>query len=193
MKIILGSNSPRRKEILSYFSLPFVQAASTFDESTFAFEGDPAAFVTEMAEKKAAALAHQFSDPILTADTVVFCHKKLYIKPENEQEALQMLMELSGHAASVFTGVCVRWKEKILSKAEESQIVFHKLTEKQIKKYHSVFDWKDRAGGFQVQKGGGIIIRQIKGDFYNIMGLPITTTRDLLLEIGIDLWDYLKS
>jgi len=192
MKIILGSNSPRRREILSFFTLPFEQVSPEFDESTLPFRGDPEAFVMEMAEKKALSLASRYKEPILTADTIVFSRKKLYMKPESEEEAFQMLQELSANSAQVFTGVCVHFGQKTLVKAAETQILFHTLTEKQIRHYQSLFDWRDRSGGFYAQKGGSIIIRQIKGDFYNIMGLPITTTRELLSQIGIDLWNYLK-
>jgi septum formation protein len=191
MKIILGSSSPRRKEILSYFSLPFIQASPTFDESTLLFGGDPAAFVREMAEKKAQTLAGKFTDPILTADTVVYCHNRLYQKPAHAEEAFQMLTDLSGGWAQVFTGVCIHYQGKSHVKAQESRIHFHSLTEEEIRRYHKIFNWSDRAGGFYIQKAGSIIMKEIIGCFYNIMGLPITATRELLEEIGVNLWDYL--
>lgn len=191
MKIILGSASPRRKEILSFFSLPFEQASPTFDERSLLFGGDPAAFVTEMATKKALSLREEYSDPILTADTIVFCHHKVYMKPRDQKEAFQMLKELSGNTAEVYTGVCVYFQGKAKSKSEVSKIVFQDLTDAEIKRYHEKFDCYDRAGGFYIQKAGSIITKEIKGCFYNIMGLPINAVKELLKEIGIDLWDYL--
>ncbi len=191
-KIVLGSNSPRRKEILSFFSLPFTTASPTFDESSLLFGGDPESFVKEMAEKKALSLAASYEDPILTADTVVFFQGKLYMKPQNLKDARQMLTELNGKKAHVFTGLCLHYQNKRWMKSQESTILFHPLNEEKIRKYHEAFDCFDRAGGFYVQKAGSVIIKEIHGCFYNIMGLPITATRDLLQEIGIDLWDYLK-
>ena len=193
MKIILGSASPRRKEILSFFSLPFEQGSPTFDERSLLFGGDPEAFVNEMAEKKALSLAPKYTDPILTADTIVFCHNKVYMKPRDEREAFQMLKELSGNTAKVYTGVCVYYQGKARTKAAVSEIVFEDLTDAEIKRYHKMFDCYDRAGGFYIQKAGSIIIKEIKGCFYNIMGLPINTVKELLLTIGIDLWDYLRD
>ncbi len=192
MRIILGSSSPRRREILSFFSLPFIQASPTFDEETLLFGGDPESFVKEMAEKKALSLKETFQDPILTADTVVYCHKSLYSKPKDEIDAYRMLKELNGCEAAVFTGLCLYFQEKVFLKAQKSSICFHDLSEKELKRYHKAFDCKDRSGGFYIQKAGGIIVKEIKGCFYNIMGLPITATKELLQEIGIDLWDYLK-
>lgn len=191
MKIILGSASPRRKEILSFFSIPFEQGSPTFDERSLLFGGDPEGFVNEMAEKKALSLAGKYKDPILTADTIVFCHNKVYMKPRDEKEAFQMLKELSGNTAEVYTGVCVYYQGKTRIKAAVSQITFQDLTDDEIKRYHEKFDCYDRAGGFYIQKAGSIIIKEIKGCFYNIMGLPINTVKELLLKIGIDLWDYL--
>ncbi|MEI6242559.1 MAG: Maf family nucleotide pyrophosphatase [Chlamydiota bacterium] len=194
MEIILGSASPRRKEILSYFSLPFKQVTSHFKEEDVPFLNDPKQYTALLAQKKALALAEAYpNDIILTADTTVFVKNKLFNKPSNEQEAIQMLRELSGSWHQVFTGVCVRKEKLFFVDVEESRIEFHALTEKQIQAYHKSFYFLDKAGGYAIQEGGSIVVKKIDGCFYNIMGFPINTVRELLLRVGIDLWDYLKS
>lgn len=194
MSILLGSQSPRRKEILDFFSLPFRQVHSDFDESLVPFQGDPAQFAQEVAYQKAAALASLHPEKIiLTADTIVYRKGKLYLKPSTLEEAHQMLKELAGQEHQVFTGVCVAQGSTFFREAEETRVFFHELTDSQIRTYHLFFAPLDKAGGYAIQKGGSLIVKRIEGCYYNIMGLPIHTVRRLLLNAGIDLWDYLKS
>lgn len=192
--IILGSNSPRRKEILDFFSLPFTQADPGFDETQVPFHGDPRLFASETARRKALCLAARLpNEPILTADTVVYRDQRLFLKPKSLEEARAMLRELSGKKHQVFTGVAVAHKGEVFVGAEETGVFFHELTEPQILAYHASISPLDKAGGYAIQKGGSLIVKRIEGCYYNIMGLPIHTVRRLLLKIGIDLWDYLKS
>lgn len=194
MEIILGSSSPRRREILNFFSLPFRQESPGFDEAQVIFQGDPAAFASEVAHRKALCLIDKFPNSvILTADTVVYRQGKLFLKPESLEEAHGMLRELSGKEHLVYTGVCVAKKNDCFVDAEKTHVFFHELTEPQIRAYHSHFLPLDKAGGYAIQKGGSLIVKRIEGCYYNIMGLPIHTVRRLLLNAGIDLWDYLKS
>jgi len=194
MELILGSNSPRRREILNFFSIPFKQESPDFDEAQVIFQDDPAAFAAEVAHRKALCLTEKFpNDVILTADTIVYRQNRLFLKPETMEEAHGMLRELSGKDHQVFTGVCVAKKNDCFIDAEETRVFFHDLTEPQIRSYHNHFLPLDKAGGYAIQKGGSLIVKRIEGCYYNIMGLPIHTVRRLLLKAGIDLWDYLKS
>ena len=194
MQLILGSSSPRRKEILGFFSIPFKQVSPDFDEAQVIFQGDPAAFASEIAHRKALCLAARFpNDVILTADTVVYRNNEVFSKPENMKEAHAMLQELSGKEHQVFTGVSVLKKNEAFIEAEKTTVFFNELTEPQILKYQDHFHPLDKAGGYAIQKGGSLIVKRIEGCYYNIMGLPIQTTAKLLLKAGIDLWDYLKS
>jgi septum formation protein len=194
MKLILGSNSPRRREILNFFSIPFTQESPDFDEAEVVFRGNPAEFAAEVARRKALCLAPRFpNDVILTADTIVYRKGRLFLKPENMDEANAMLHELSGKEHQVFTGVCVIKKNSSFIESEETRVFFHELAEAQIRAYHEHFQPLDKAGGYAIQKGGSLIVKRIEGCYYNIMGLPIQTVRRLLLKAGIDLWDYLKS
>jgi septum formation protein len=194
MEIILGSSSPRRREILHFFSLPFKQVSPEFDEAQVIFQGNPASFASEVAHRKALCLAGRYpNDVILTADTVVYQQNRLFMKPETMEEAHGMLSELSGKEHQVFTGVCVTKGLEVFIDSEETRVFFHELTESQIRSYHSHFLPLDKAGGYAIQKGGSLIVKRIEGCYYNIMGLPIHTVRRLLLKAGIDLWDYLRD
>lgn len=194
MELILGSQSPRRREILNFFSIPFRQVSPDFDETQVVFQGDPASFACEVAERKALCLAPRFpNDVILTADTVVYRNNRLFLKPETLEEAHAMLRELSGKEHQVFTGVVVAAGSKTFVDVAEAKVEFHELTDAQIRAYHQFFHPLDKAAGYGIQKGGSLIVKRIEGCYYNIMGLPIHTVRRLLLKAGIDLWDYLKS
>lgn len=192
--LILGSQSPRRKEILSYFSIPFKQVSPGFDETQVVFQGKPGAFACEVASRKAHCLKEAYpGHVILTADTVVFYNGKLYQKPETLQEAHFMLKELSGKEHQVFTGVCIIKDSECFIEAEESRVHFSDLSDAQIKAYHQLIQPLDKAGGYAIQGIGSAIVKRIEGCYYNIMGLPIQLVRRLLLKVGIDLWDFVKQ
>ncbi len=192
-QFILGSQSPRRKEILGYFSLPFQQASPIYDEEALLFNGDPVAYVSELASGKACSLLPQFPDAIiLGADTIVFKDGKIYGKPKSKEDAFNAVSELAGSWHSVFTGVSVVQGKSVYTQCEETKVLFTPLTPKEIRHYHNSVHCADKAGGYAIQMGGGLIVERIEGCYYNVMGLPITTVRRLLMKVGIDLWDYLK-
>jgi septum formation protein len=191
--IILGSQSPRRKEILSSFSLAFTQVTSNFDEDSIPFSGNPASFACRLSKGKAYALQPLYPNAvILTADTIVYREGKIYGKPENVDTAFRTLSELEGKWHSVFTGLTLLFEKHEYHQAEETKVLFNPLTSNQIKAYNQTSYWSDKAGGYGIQMGGGIVIKKIEGCFYNVLGLPINAVRELLQKIGIDLWEYLK-
>lgn len=192
-RMILGSQSPRRREIMSYFSLPFEQISPDFDEDAVPFRGDPAAYVCEIADGKAYSLAKDHPNAlILTADTTVYQEGRIFGKPATKEEAFEFFSRLSGKWHSVFTGVALMHKGQIWSDYEETRVLFNTLTPEEIRGYHEKLHWADKAGGYMIQCAGGLAINKIDGCYYNAMGLPINTVRKLLREAGIDLWDYLK-
>lgn len=194
MELILGSTSPRRREILSYFSLPIRQVSPDFDESQVLFEGDPAAYAQEVAKRKAMSLAERYpKEPILTADTVVYQGGRLFLKPETMEEASAMLSELSGKVHEVHTGVCVAKNKELFTDGAVTTVEFHELTQDQIHTYHRHFGPLDKAGSYAIQKGGSLIVKRIEGCYYNIMGLPLQPVYRLLLKVKINLWDFLKD
>lgn len=192
-RIVLGSQSPRRKEILSFFTLPFEQVPSHFDEESIAFLGDPVAYAQALSEKKNQELAERFSsDLIVTADTVVYFNGQIFNKPKDLPEAHQMLKTLSGNWHHVYTAVCVRQGHVHLSEVEETKIRLHSLTPEQIELYHAHCSPLDKAAGYAIQQSGSIIVDRIDGCYYNVMGFPVNTLRKLMFQMGIDLWKYLK-
>lgn len=189
--LILGSGSPRRKEILGYFTLPFTQMSSSFEEESVVFDNDPEAYVCAVSAGKAAALAEHHSDSIiLTADTTVYREGKVYNKPSSEEEACKFLSELVGEWHTVYTGVTVQKGERAFHQAEGTRVLFNPLTQEQIRHYITHTQWSDKAGGYAIQLAGGLIVRKIDGCYYNVIGLPINTVEALLKRFGIELWDY---
>lgn len=192
--LILASSSPRRAEILQYFSLPFRQHPSDFDESTVIFDQDPESYAKELAQKKASLVANLFTQNIvLAADTIVYFNKKVYNKPKTQKEAFTMLLELSNQWHIVMTAVTVHKKDVYYCALEKSHVLFNPLTEEQIRLYHKNDPCLDKAGGYGIQGSGSILVNRIIGCYYNIMGLPINVVKDLLSKMQVNLWHYLKK
>lgn len=191
-KIILGSKSPRRAEILGYFTLPFNQVASDFDEDSIPFEGKPEPYVLELSKRKAQKIAEKYPTAIiLTADTIVYKDGKIFGKPRNEADAFETFSVLNDKWHSVFTGVTVKKGSEEFQKVEKTDVLFNKLSDGQIDHYIKRIEWQDKAAGYAIQAVGGLIVRKIDGCYYNVMGLPINTVEMLLKNVGIELWDYL--
>lgn len=190
--IILGSTSPRRKEILSFFQIPFIQASPDFDEDSVPQHLDPDAYAVEIAKGKLLSLIPKHQDSlIITADTVVYKEGLYFGKPKNEEEAAFFLNSLQGSWHSVISAVCLYYKGQIVTQAEETRVHFNFLTNEEILKYISFVKWQDKAGGYSIQDSGGLLVNRIEGCFYNVLGFPINTFRYLLKEVGIDLWQFL--
>src|SRR5579885_306273 len=178
---ILGSQSPRRRDILASFSLPFEQISSDFDEESIPFTGDPVAYCTELAKGKAETLRCRYPDAvILTADTSVFLDGKVYNKPRDAEEAFRFLSELCGHWHTVHTAVHVCLGENSFSDCESTRLLFHPLTPEQIRTFHKHVHFLDKAGGYAIEGCGQIILAKIDGCYYNVLGLPVNATRRLL-------------
>lgn len=192
MNLILGSQSPRRREILGSFTIPFVQKSPDFDEASVAFQGDPDSYVCAVAHGKALSLANQYpNDLILTADTEVYREGKIYGKPKDEADALKMLRELSGHWHSVHTGLTLRHGHEEQTACEQTRVLFSIATDKQLQLYLKGIHSFDKAGGYAIQGNGSIIVQCIEGCYYNVMGLPVHTLTKMLHRFGIDLWEHL--
>jgi septum formation protein len=129
---------------------------------------------------------------ILTADTIVYRHGKIYGKPTDEADAIATLTELAGKWHSVYTGVVLAHKGALYRGIEETRVLFNALSPKQIQDYHDKLDLYDKAGSYQLQMAGGLIVNKIDGCYYNVIGLPINTVCRLLHNIGIELWDHLQ-
>lgn len=194
MKFILGSQSPRRKEILNFFTLPFQQVSPDFDEEAVPFEGNPQAYVTILSKGKAESLKGRFpSAVIITADTIVFKEGKIYGKPKDKIQAFQFLKELTGGWHQVYTGITLTYADQMIHKVQETAVQFNQLNDSQLHHYQETMHCADKAGGYMIQGAGGLIIQRIEGCYYNVMGLPLNALYEALFEIGVDLWKHLKD
>lgn len=194
LRLILGSQSPRRKEILSHFNIPFEQAFPPFNEDAVPFRGHPGEYVCELSKGKADSLYPLYQDAaILTADSVVFKDGIIFGKPKDRGNAVQTLQALANAWHTVYTGVTIRFKEKEFHQFEETRVLFNKLTPAQIDLYIERLKCSDKAGGYGIQMGAGIVIKRIEGCYTNVMGLPVNTLCELMSKIGVDLWHHLKS
>lgn len=174
-KILLASRSPRRHELLRTAGIQFDYIQIDVDES-FPPELDKEIVPEYLAEKKADAV-HTLSDDelLVTADTVVILNDKIYNKPADKREALEMLMNLSGATHSVITGVCLKTKAHKHLFSERTEVTFYEISEEQALFYIENFKPYDKAGAYGIQDWIGVTgIRRIEGCYFNVMGLPVS-------------------
>ena len=192
MQIILGSSSPRRKEILNYFSLPYRIEVPDVDEESIDFKGDTEKYVLDIASLKGFNLSSRFPDDlIITADTTVHFEGQVFNKPKNAQEAFDSLSLLAGKKHEVFTGVCITQGTHQERLANKTSVYFKSLTPNEIKIYQEAVHSFDKAGGYAIQGAGSLIIDRIEGDYTTVLGLPVSVLEILLKRFNVDLWNYL--
>ena len=172
MKLILASQSPRRKELLGLLGLPFEIRASNADE-TMAPDRDIAEQVALVSRRKAEATPREENSVVIAADTIVVCDEKRLGKPKDREEAIKMLRLLSGRTHQVMTGMTVLWQDKVYSCTEVTEVTFRPLTDREITRYVDSGDCMDKAGAYGIQGGGALFVQGIRGDYYNVMGLPV--------------------
>ncbi len=177
MRIILASASPRRRELLSQMGLEFEICPSQGEEKIT--EVLPERAVMELAQQKAAEIAGKTVGDawILGADTVVVYEQKILGKPKDAKDAKRMLRMLQDNKHQVYTGVCI-WKkengtEDVHCFFEKTDVVFYPMTEEEIDQYVATGEPMDKAGSYGIQGKGGLYVREIHGDYNNVVGLPI--------------------
>lgn len=190
MTIILGSTSPRRAEILSFFTLAFEIKTPSFDEEAHPFQGDPIEYAMFLAKGKADSLKNE-QKVVITADTVVYHDGKIFGKPLSLEENFNTIKALNGKQHSVFTAVTGQLGNRQISDIEESKVLFHSLSDEQIWQYCRGVGTLDKAGGYAIQGKGALIVKAIEGCYYNVMGLPLNALQRVLKQFNIDLWSYL--
>lgn len=174
--LVLASNSPRRKELLSGINVEYeVMALPDIDES---YPDDiPHEEIPEyLAKKKASAYISMMQDDalLITADTVVLLHGRILGKPLDKRDAKQMLRELSGETHRVITGVSLTSKQKQVSFSDTAHVTFGQLTDEEIDYYVEKYNPSDKAGAYGVQEWIGYVgVERIEGSYFNVMGLPI--------------------
>ena len=180
MKLILASASPRRREILKSVGLEFDVFISNADEESVKAEDMPVGmYVQELALFKAGVAAKSVADRdaiIISADTIVYNDGKILGKPKDREDAFSMIKSLSGKCHSVFTGICVMRCRDAFSvcKPFETKVCFRELTDSEIWAYIDTLEYKDKAGGYGIQGIGSLLVDRIEGDYFNVVGLPVS-------------------
>ena len=188
MKIILASQSPRRKELLERMGIrDFETISPNVDES--AFRGlPPEELVRRLSAEKAAAVAGRAGEDaiVIAADTVVALEGAVLGKPADELDAFKMLSALSGVRHQVYTGVTVCRGGEKQTAHEVTDVTFRELSEREIEDYISTGEPMDKAGAYGIQGYGALLIQGISGDYYNVMGLPVCRLSGMLARFGVD-------
>ena len=193
-KIILASASPRRRELLNNMGIDFDVFVSDADESSISTELSPGLYVQELALLKASDVCGKIDGKnalIISADTIVYANGKILGKPRDEEDAKRMLEMLSGTSHSVFTGICVMRKRNAFSvcRNAETKVYFKALTKEKIDSYVKTGEPMDKAGAYGIQGRGCVLVDKIEGDFFNVVGLPVSTLTDVLEnEFDIDIF-----
>ncbi len=203
MRLILGSASPRRRDLLAQIGVvPDEVRAAEIDETPLKGEL-PHAYVDRMARAKAEALAAELSAPsphwgegqgggpsaadptlILTADTEVSIGRRILGKPVDEADAVQFLLLLSGRRHRVTTALCLKLGARNWRRRVETRVRFKRLSDAEISAYIRSGEWRGKAGGYAIQGLAGAFIPEINGSYTNVVGLPLCETAALLQGAG---------
>ncbi len=191
MELILASQSPRRRELLALFHIPFTVQVADIDE-TMNRSADPAKEVARVSREKAQAIAAPEDAVVVAADTIVVLEGRILGKPHSPDDAVRMLQQLSGRTHRVLTGVTVKTGSKLLTHTEETAVSFRTLSQREIDAYVQSGEPMDKAGSYGIQGGGALFVEGISGDYYNVMGLPVCRLWQMLQEMAGDLLEDSK-
>lgn len=187
MNLILASASPRRRELLDKFSIPFIIDPAAGEETPPA-GADAAETVKALSAAKAMEVAARHPGCIVIgADTVVEAGGLILGKPADEADAFRMLRALSGQEHRVFTGVTVTDGEAVLSQAEMTRVFFREMSDREIRAYIATGESMDKAGAYGYQGFASLFVERIDGDFFNVVGLPLCRLGQMLETLGVKL------
>ena len=184
MELILASQSPRRRELLGLFGIPFTVRVADVDE-TMEPGQDPYDQVALVSRRKALGISREPEDVVVAADTIVVCGGQILGKPDTEERACEMLRLLSGRDHQVMTGVTVLYGDLCRTVTEVTDIHFRSLSEKEIARYLASGEPMDKAGAYGIQSKGALLVERIRGDYYNIVGLPISHLARTMAQLGL--------
>ena len=182
MQLILASASPRRKELLGLFHVPFTVRVADIDE-TMDNTKSPFDEVARVSRLKALAVERTPEDVVIAADTIVVCEGKVLGKPASEAEAVSMLQLLSGRDHQVMTGCTVVRGDRVESFTEVTDLHFRPLSDREIARYVASGEPMDKAGAYGIQGGAALFCTGMRGDYYNVMGLPVCRLGQVLGRI----------
>jgi len=188
-RIVLASQSPRRRDLLSLIGIPHTVRPADIDESIAPGEA-PLAAVERLARTKAEHIvqltAGSGEDPplIIAADTIVVIDDVVLNKPRDVSDARAMLTRLRGRMHDVHTGVCVRWGERRATGIESARVRFRSLTDEEVDAYIATGEPMDKAGAYGIQGYGATIVERVDGDYFSVMGLGLRRLVELLGRVG---------
>lgn len=184
-RFILASASPRRKEILENAGFTFDIIVSDADE-TIKENLSPDKTVEELAKRKALSVWEKNKDAVVFGcDTVVAIDGKILGKPKDDEDAFDMIKMLSGRVHNVSTGVCICDENKMVVFSNTTEVEFYSLSDETIRSYIATGEGKDKAGSYGIQGYGCVLIKEIKGDYFSVMGLPVSQSARVLAGFGV--------
>ena len=186
MSLILASASPRRRELMGLYHIPFEIRAADIDE-TMDPAVSPADEVGRVSRLKAMATPRAAGDVVVAADTIVVCENTVLGKPHSEEDAVAMLTMLSGRDHQVMTGVTVLRDGQAETFTEITDLHFRPLSENEIRAYVATGEPMDKAGSYGIQGGAALFCSHMTGDYYNVMGLPVCRLGEVLKKMAPDM------
>lgn len=189
--IILASASPRRSEIMNQLGLDFQVIPSDISEVIPEFSFSPRDLVAELALHKASDVARKLKQGlVIGADTLVVLEDRVFGKPSDPDEAVEMLTALSGRTHSVYTGIAIIQASTGRTETGfcETKVKFKPLSPEEIQSYVNTKEPLDKAGAYGIQGKGGVLVEGIEGCYFNIVGLPISKLADMLQKFQVSVW-----
>ncbi|WP_420568282.1 Maf family protein [Thalassovita sp.] len=188
MRLILGSGSPRRKELLAQIGVVADDIRPPDIDETPLKNEPPRPYCARMAREKVQAVAADADDVVLCADTTVALGRRIMGKPENAGQAAEFLLAISGRRHRVITAVAVRRGDQLWERDVVTDVKMKRLSDEELNAYLATNDWQGKAGGYGIQGPAGALIPWIQGSFTAVVGLPLAETAGLLQAAGYPVW-----
>ena len=186
MQVILASASPRRLALLQQIGIEATVCPADFDEvSGSAVQAEDVVLSNAVGKCQAVVKIKGDSLPVIAADTVVVAEGVILGKPQDAEDAFEMLKQLSGKTHKVLTGIAVSYAGEMLAEVCETKVVFRDLTDEEIKKYVATGEPLDKAGAYGIQGKGAVLVEKIDGCYNNVVGLPLTRMQLILAKLGV--------
>ena len=186
MQVILASASPRRLALLQQIGIEATVCPADFDEvSGTAVQAEDVVLANAVGKCQAVVKIKGDSLPVIAADTVVVAEGVILGKPQDAEDAVAMLKQLSGKTHKVLTGIAVSYAGEMLAEVCETKVVFRDLTDEEIKNYVATGEPLDKAGAYGIQGKGAVLVEKIDGCYNNVVGLPLTRMQLILAKLGV--------
>ena len=186
MQVILASASPRRLALLQQIGIEATVCPADFEEVRgSAVQAEDVVLANAVGKCQAVVKIKGDSLPVIAADTVVVAEGVILGKPQDAEEAVKMLKQLSGKTHKVLTGIAIAYAGEILAEVCETKVVFRELSEDEIKQYVATGEPLDKAGAYGIQGKGAVLVEKIDGCYNNVVGLPLTRMQLILAKLGV--------